>query len=107
MSEQNLEIEQIIITRLQNALEAEVELRDMTGTRDHWEAIIISAQFTGKRLIARQQSVYKALGELMSGPIHAFTMTTVTPEEAAERGINVAPTGSSKGSADDELVTLG
>lgn len=82
------DIENIIVERIQNELEpVEVTLRDMTGTRDHWEAIIISTQFEGMRLIARQQRVYKALGELMSGPIHAFTMQTVTPDEAVAKGI--------------------
>jgi acid stress-induced BolA-like protein IbaG/YrbA len=82
----------------------------MTGTRDHWEAVIISSHFEGARLIARQQAVYRALGELMAGPIHAFTMTTLTPAEAIERGvkINSAATSShdegSQGSGG--LVTL-
>ena len=85
MSEQA--IEQIIIDRINAELNpVEVTLRDMTGTRDHWEAVIITPQFSGLRLISRQQRVYKALGELMLGPIHAFTMQTLTPEEAEERG---------------------
>ncbi len=75
---------------------AEVRLNDLTGTRDHWEAVIVSEAFVGLRLIKRQQGVYGALGELMSGPIHAFTMQTLTPAEAEERGL--------RGS--DELVQL-
>jgi stress-induced morphogen len=87
-----IEIEQVIVSRVQAELsDAEVQLRDMTGTRDHWEAVIISIQFEGLRSIARQQRVYKALGELMAGPIHAFTMMTLTPEEAERRGINIQP----------------
>lgn len=86
MNEQT--IEQTITDRINLELSpVEVQLRDMTGTRDHWEAVIISENFEGIRLIARQQRVYKALGELMLGPIHAFTMQTLTPTEAVARGL--------------------
>lgn len=85
-----IEIEQVIVSRIKAELnDAEVQLRDMTGTRDHWEAVIISKYFEGLRPIVRQQRVYKALGELMTGPVHAFTMMTLTPEEAEQRGINI------------------
>ena len=88
MSEQA--IEQMIIDRIKAELDpVEVTLRDMTGTRDHWEAVIITPRFEGLRLISRQQKVYKALGELMLGPVHAFTMQTLTPKEAEERGFNI------------------
>lgn len=89
MSEQS--IEQIIIDRIKAELDpVEITLRDMTGTKDHWEALIISNQFEGMRLISRQQKVYQALGELMLGPIHAFTMQTLTPTEAEARGLKVS-----------------
>lgn len=85
-----IEIEQIIVSRIQAELSpVQVQLRDMTGTRDHWEAVIITTHFDGVRPIARQQRVYKALGALMAGPIHAFTMTTLTPGEAEQRGVTV------------------
>lgn len=102
-------IEQTIVTRIQAELSsAQVKLRDMTGTRDHWEAVIISPDFDGLRLIARQQRVYKALGALMSGPIHAFTMMTLTPQEAIEKGVQVGgdtPTTSGGGTSSG-LVSL-
>ena len=83
-----LPIEDEIKTRILAAYpDARVTLIDMTGTRDHWEALIITPAFEGQRLIARQQGIYKALGELMSGPIHAFTMQTLTPEQAQKRGV--------------------
>ena len=34
--------------------------------------------------IKRQRTIYAAMGELMAGPIHALTMTTQTPAEAAK-----------------------
>jgi stress-induced morphogen len=67
--------------------DAQVKLTDLTGTLDHWEALIITPAFEGQRLIVRQQGVYKALGDLMSGPVHAFTMQTLTPEQAQKRGV--------------------
>ena len=111
------QIEQMIVSRIETELSsAEIQLRDMTGTRDHWEAIIISSHFEGLRLIARQQLIYKALGELMAGPIHAFTMQTLTPEEAEHRGIKVqadsdrqdsSHEGGQGSSGGDGLISLG
>lgn len=66
-----------------------VALRDLTGTRDHYEAVLVAAEFDGKSKVARHQVVYRALGELMAGPIHALTMRTLSPTEyAAEGGEN-------------------
>lgn len=47
----------------------------------HFEAIIVSAEFNGKRTVQQHQLVYKALGERMGGEIHALAMKTFTPEE--------------------------
>lgn len=72
-----------IVARIQAAHPgAEVELTDLTGTLDHWQAVIISPTFEGLNSLARQRSVYAALGELMKGPIHALTLKTLTPAQA-------------------------
>ena len=47
----------------------------------HFDALIVSPAFAGKRLIQRHQLVYAALGERMGGEIHALSMKTMTPEE--------------------------
>jgi len=65
--------------------DANVELEDLTGTRDHWKAVIVSDGFAGKALIARQRLVLAALAEELKGPIHALTMETLTPDEARSR----------------------
>ena len=52
---------------------AEIVLEDLTGTRDHWKARIVSAEFAGKSLIARHRMVMAALVDEMKGPIHALT----------------------------------
>jgi stress-induced morphogen len=61
-----------------------IAVRDLTGTKDHWEALIVSNAFIGKSRIEQHQMVYAALGELMSGPIHALALQTHTPESWAE-----------------------
>jgi acid stress-induced BolA-like protein IbaG/YrbA len=47
----------------------------------HFEAVIVSSAFKGKMLVARQQMVYKTLGDKMRAEIHALSMKTLTPEE--------------------------
>lgn len=47
----------------------------------HFEAVIVSAEFNGKRTLQQHQLVYKALGDRMGGEIHALAMKTFTPEE--------------------------
>jgi len=59
---------------------AEIELVDLTGTKDHYQARIVSAAFAGKSLIEQHQLVYRALGDAMAGPIHALALRTYTPE---------------------------
>ncbi|ROT46414.1 BolA family protein [Pusillimonas sp. NJUB218] len=57
------------------------EYIDVQGDGSHFEAIIVSPEFEGKRLIARHQLVYKALGDRMKSEIHALSMRTLTPAE--------------------------
>jgi acid stress-induced BolA-like protein IbaG/YrbA len=52
----------------------------------HFEAVVVSAAFAGKRALQRHQMVYGALGERMRGDIHALSITALTPEEQARRG---------------------
>lgn len=63
---------------------AVVEVQDTTGTKDHFRATIASATFEGKSLVARHQLVYRALGALMRGPIHALSLETLTPADLKE-----------------------
>ena len=62
--------------------DAVVTLKDLTGTQDHWEAVIVSAAFDGKSLIERHRLVNRALAEELKGPIHALTLTLRAPAEA-------------------------
>ncbi|OVZ55666.1 BolA family transcriptional regulator [Pigmentiphaga sp. NML080357] len=54
---------------------------DVQGDGQHFEALIVSSEFAGKRPIARHQLVYAALGERMREEIHALSMRTLTPQE--------------------------
>lgn len=64
---------------------AYVEVRDMTGGGDHFEALIVSDSFEGQPLIERHQQVYKAVGDAMRGRVHALTLKTLTPAQHGNR----------------------
>jgi acid stress-induced BolA-like protein IbaG/YrbA len=51
----------------------------------HFEAVIVSAAFTGKNMVQQHQLVYQALGDRMRQEIHALSMRTFTPETWAQR----------------------
>jgi stress-induced morphogen len=57
-----------------------LEIKDLTGTKDHYQATIVSGKFQGLSRIAQHQAVYRALGDLMKGPIHALALNTYTPD---------------------------
>lgn len=61
------------------------EQLEVTGDGQHFEALIVSSLFEGKRLIQRHQMVYAALGDRMRAEIHALSMQTLTPAELAAR----------------------
>ena len=53
----------------------------VTGDGAHFEAIVVSSEFEGKRSIARHQLVYRTLGSLVGNEIHALSIRAMTPEE--------------------------
>ena len=61
---------------------------EVSGDGQHFEAVIVSAAFSGKSRVQRHQLVYGALGERMREEIHALSMKTLTPEEAGAEGGN-------------------
>ncbi|MGB5697426.1 MAG: BolA/IbaG family iron-sulfur metabolism protein [Polyangiales bacterium] len=60
-------------------------VKDLTGTKDHWEALVVAPAFVGKTPIEQHQMVYAALGELMAGPVHALALKTYSPESWAKQ----------------------
>jgi acid stress-induced BolA-like protein IbaG/YrbA len=58
---------------------------ELVGDGQHFQALIVSAEFRGKNRVQRHQRVYPALGERMRQEVHALSMQTFTPEEWRER----------------------
>ena len=50
------------------------------GLETHYKAVIVSAQFEGRRAIQRHQAAYAAMGPLMQ-QVHALGLHTYTPAE--------------------------
>lgn len=64
---------------------AQVEVRDLTGAGDHFEAVVVSETFEGKGLVERHQAVYNALGDAMRAQVHALSLKTLTPAQHGNR----------------------
>jgi stress-induced morphogen len=61
------------------------QVTDLTGTQDHYQAVIISPLFAGKRMIEQHRMVFGLVqAEVDSGELHALTLKTFTPEEAGK-----------------------
>ncbi len=60
---------------------AEVAVQDLTGTRDHFQVLVVSESFVGKTMIQQHQMIYQALGDAMKEAIHALSVKTFTPEQ--------------------------
>jgi acid stress-induced BolA-like protein IbaG/YrbA len=56
---------------------------EVDGDGRHFDAVIVSAAFEGKRPVQRHQVVYAVLGDRMREEIHALSMKTLTPAEWA------------------------
>ncbi len=70
------EIESLIKAALPDA---EVEIRDLAGDGDHYQAIVTSRAFAGKNRVQQHKLVYEALGRRMGGELHALQLTTAVP----------------------------
>lgn len=61
--------------------DAEVGVRDRTGTMDHFNVTVRSHAFAGKTLIEQHQLVYGALKPaLKDGRVHAVELKTIVRE---------------------------
>lgn len=56
-------------------------VRVRSDDNTHFEALVVAAEFEGKRPLARHQLVYKTLGTLMGNEIHALSIRALTPDE--------------------------
>lgn len=58
---------------------ADVQVVDLTGTRDHFEAIVVWDGFRGKTLLSQHRMVMAPLQEGLKEKIHALKIKTKTP----------------------------
>jgi stress-induced morphogen len=59
--------------------DAEINLTDLAGDNDHWQAEIVSPQFSGLPRVRQHQMVYAALKGKMGGELHALALKTRAP----------------------------
>jgi stress-induced morphogen len=71
------EIKNRILTCIPDAIVNIIPLKD---DDDHFQAEIISSSFKGQSRIHQHRRVYEALGNALSGPLHALSIITKTPE---------------------------
>ncbi|HVZ36758.1 MAG TPA: BolA family transcriptional regulator [Polyangiaceae bacterium] len=72
---------------LRRALESafpgsQVQITDLTGTRDHYQVSIVAEAFRGQSRMQQHRLVYRALGELVGGAIHALSLQTAAPSDS-------------------------
>ena len=73
------------IERLIRAAIDVTEIDVVSDDNVHFEALVVSPAFAGKRPVARHQMVYGALGDGTRADIHAPSIRALTPEEHAGR----------------------
>jgi acid stress-induced BolA-like protein IbaG/YrbA len=72
------EIEKLITAGLPGCF-----VKVISDDNTHFAAVVVSADFAGKRPLQRHQMVYKTLGDAMGAEIHALSIEALTPEEQA------------------------
>lgn len=55
------------------------------GGETHFRVTIVAAAFAGESRVARQRRVYQILSDELAERVHALSLATLTPEEAAGR----------------------
>ncbi len=61
--------------------DALIELKDLAGDNDHFEAIITTNAFRGKTRLQQHRMVYEALQGHMGTRLHALSFKTKIPME--------------------------
>ena len=65
--------------------DATVRVVDQVGDGNHFQAVVVSPQFAGRRLVERHQLVYRSLKGAMADRIHALSIKAYTPDEWARQ----------------------
>lgn len=64
----------------------QVKVRDLTGTMDHYEAVIVSPSFEGKMMIEQHRMIFDLLkAEMATEEVHALSLKTYTPEQFSNK----------------------
>lgn len=59
----------------------DAQVQVLTNDGEHYEVIVVSPVFEGKRLVQQHQLVYHAIQtEMLTGAIHAMAVKTYTPQ---------------------------
>jgi acid stress-induced BolA-like protein IbaG/YrbA len=73
--------------RLERAFEGSVQVRDLTGTDNHFEVRVVSTAFEGQTPIQRHKLVYAPLLDwIEDDTVHALSVRAYTPEQHAALG---------------------
>lgn len=59
------------------------EVNVQSDDQTHFTARVISAEFIGRRSIARHQMIYRTLGDRVGREIHALSIEALTPDEVS------------------------
>ncbi len=63
----------------------QAQVTDLTGTMDHYSAVIVSPAFAGKMMMEQHRMVYGLFpSEIQSNEVHALSIKTYTPEQYAK-----------------------
>ena len=71
------EIETLILAGIPDA---RVEIVDLAGDGDHYEARVTSESFRGQPRVRQHQRVYESLGGRMGNELHALKLSTAVPD---------------------------
>ncbi|MDD4615747.1 MAG: BolA/IbaG family iron-sulfur metabolism protein [Alphaproteobacteria bacterium] len=72
------EIERLIKDALPDAM---IDLKDLRGDGDHFQAYVESREFIGKTRVQQHQMVYAALQGRVGGVLRALTLSTAIPQK--------------------------
>lgn len=75
--------EEEIVRLIKDALpDAVIEIKDLRGDGDHYQATVESRAFVGKTRVQQHQMVYAALQGRVGGVLHALALSTAIPAKA-------------------------
>ncbi len=75
--------EEEIIRLIKESLpDAAIDIKDLRGDGDHYQAHVESRAFVGKTRVQQHQMVYDALQGRVGGVLHALALTTAVPAKA-------------------------